>query len=109
MSRGGQREGSGRKSVWKHSETQAIRVPKIFVAQILDYAQQLDAGSPLPERLGPFTEKEVAKKTGIPEKRLRSARTSRSEAGYNIWLSAASEDSTFNYVYSAESGAYFSV
>jgi hypothetical protein len=44
MGRGGQREGAGRKSGWTHSETQTIRVPKIFVAQILDYARQLDSG-----------------------------------------------------------------
>jgi hypothetical protein len=108
MSRGGQREGSGRKSVWKHSETQAIRVPKIFVAQILDYAKQLDAL----DRGIPCTEKEVAKKTGIPETRLRSSRLQRlkrSEAAYNAWLSVVLEESAHNYVYSAESDAYFSV
>lgn len=43
MGRGGQREGAGRKSGWKHSETQTIRVPKIFAAQVLDYARQLDS------------------------------------------------------------------
>jgi hypothetical protein len=45
MGRGGQREGAGRKSGWKHSETQTIRVPKIFAVQVLDYARQLDAGA----------------------------------------------------------------
>lgn len=49
MGRGGQREGAGRKSGWKHPETQTIRVPKIFAAQILDYARQLDAGGGVPE------------------------------------------------------------
>jgi hypothetical protein len=48
MGRGGQREGAGRKSGWTHSETQTIRVPKIFVAQILAYARQLDSGSEIP-------------------------------------------------------------
>jgi hypothetical protein len=42
MGRGGQREGAGRKSGWTHSETQTIRVPRIFAAQILEYARQLD-------------------------------------------------------------------
>jgi uncharacterized protein (DUF2249 family) len=44
MVRGGKREGSGRKSVWKHGETQAIRVPKAFVPQLLEIARKLDAG-----------------------------------------------------------------
>jgi hypothetical protein len=60
MGRGGQREGSGRKSGWKHSETQTIRVPKIFATEILDYARQLDTGSetlePVPETLEPVPE-----------------------------------------------------
>jgi hypothetical protein len=47
VGRGGHREGSGRKSGWKHSETQTIRVPKIFAAQLLEYARQLDSGSEL--------------------------------------------------------------
>lgn len=45
MGRGGKRKGAGRKSGWRHSETQTIRVPKIFAAQILEYARQLDAGN----------------------------------------------------------------
>jgi hypothetical protein len=51
MGRGGQREGAGRKSGWKHPETQTIRVPKIFAAHILDYARRLDTegGIPIPE------------------------------------------------------------
>jgi hypothetical protein len=48
MGRGGQREGAGRKSGWTHSETQTIRVPKIFAAQILAYARQLDSGAEIP-------------------------------------------------------------
>jgi hypothetical protein len=44
MGRGGCRQGSGRKSSWTNLETQTIRVPKIFVAQILDYARLLDSG-----------------------------------------------------------------
>lgn len=43
MGRGGQRQGAGRKSGWKNPETQTIRVPKIFAAQILEYARQLDS------------------------------------------------------------------
>ena len=44
MSRGGNREGAGRKAGWKNSETQVIRVPKILAAQILDIARSLDLG-----------------------------------------------------------------
>jgi hypothetical protein len=49
MGRGGQRNGAGRKSGWKNSETQTIRVPKIFAAQILEYARKLDSESGIPE------------------------------------------------------------
>jgi hypothetical protein len=44
MPRGGHREGAGRKGGWKNSETQVIRVPKVFVAQLLDIARLLDSG-----------------------------------------------------------------
>lgn len=44
MSRGGHREGAGRKGGWKNSETQVIRVPKVFVAQLMDIAKRLDLG-----------------------------------------------------------------
>jgi hypothetical protein len=44
MPRGGHREGAGRKGGWKNSETQVIRVPKIFAAQLLDIARRLDLG-----------------------------------------------------------------
>jgi hypothetical protein len=44
MGRGGHREKAGRKSGWKHSETQTIRVPKVFAAQLLEYARLLDSG-----------------------------------------------------------------
>jgi hypothetical protein len=44
MSRGGHREGAGRKGGWKNSETQVIRVPKIFASQLLDIARNLDLG-----------------------------------------------------------------
>lgn len=44
MPRGGQRDGAGRKGGWKNSETQVIRVPKIFAAYILEYARKLDSG-----------------------------------------------------------------
>jgi hypothetical protein len=47
MGRGGHREKAGRKSGWKHSETQTIRVPKVFAAQLLDYARRLDSGEDL--------------------------------------------------------------
>lgn len=48
MGRGGFRDGAGRKSGWKHSETQTIRVPKIFAIQILEYARQLDLEDAIP-------------------------------------------------------------
>lgn len=47
MTRGGYREGSGRKSSWNYSDTQLIRVPKIFAAQLLQIARRLDQGEQL--------------------------------------------------------------
>ena len=44
MPRGGHREGAGRKGGWKNFETQVIRVPKVFVAQLMDIARRLDLG-----------------------------------------------------------------
>lgn len=45
MVRGGARQGSGAKSKWKHGETTTIRVPKILIPQILEYAEKLDSES----------------------------------------------------------------
>jgi hypothetical protein len=42
--RGGHRPGAGRKSGWNHSETQMIRVPKVFAQQLLEIAHRLDEG-----------------------------------------------------------------
>lgn len=42
MPRGGKREKSGRKSNWNHSKTQLIRVPEVFVEQIIALARELD-------------------------------------------------------------------
>lgn len=42
--RGGFREGAGRRSSWVNKETQTIRVPKIFAAQLLEIAKKLDEG-----------------------------------------------------------------
>jgi hypothetical protein len=42
--RGGHRPGAGRKSGWNHSETQMIRVPKVFAQQLLKIAHKLDEG-----------------------------------------------------------------
>lgn len=47
MVRGGKRKGAGRRSIWKHSATQAIRVPKEFAAQLLEIARRLDDGEVL--------------------------------------------------------------
>jgi hypothetical protein len=47
MGRGGRREKAGRRSGWKHSETQTIRVPKVFAAQLLEHARRLDSGEDL--------------------------------------------------------------
>lgn len=46
MGRGGHRDRAGRKSGWNHTETQTIRVPKIFAAQLIDMARRLDSGEP---------------------------------------------------------------
>lgn len=42
--RGGLRENAGRKSNWRHSETQTIRVPKVFAQQLMKLAHKLDSG-----------------------------------------------------------------
>lgn len=47
MTRGGYREGAGRKSSWNNSETQLIRVPRMFSALLLHIARRLDHGEPL--------------------------------------------------------------
>lgn len=47
MTRGGYREGAGRKSSWNNSETQLIRVPRTFSALLLHIARRLDQGEPL--------------------------------------------------------------
>jgi hypothetical protein len=47
MGRGGRREKAGRRSGWKHSETQTIRVPKVFATQLLEHARRLDSGEDL--------------------------------------------------------------
>ena len=44
MPRGGQREGSGSKSGWKHGKTKVIRVPEALADQIVEYARKLDEG-----------------------------------------------------------------
>lgn len=44
MPRGGQREGSGSKSGWKHGKTKVIRVPEALADQIIEYARKLDEG-----------------------------------------------------------------
>lgn len=55
MSRGGKRKGAGRKSGWNHSPTQTVRVPKIFAAQVLAYAKELDALEPIEPLLSEST------------------------------------------------------
>lgn len=42
--RGGYRDNAGRKSSWRHSATQTIRVPKVFAQQLVKLAHQLDNG-----------------------------------------------------------------
>jgi hypothetical protein len=42
MSRGGYRKGAGRKSSWQNSDTQLIRVPRVFAAHLLTMARKLD-------------------------------------------------------------------
>ncbi len=42
--RGGLRENAGRKSSWRHSETQTIRVPKVFALALMNLAHRLDSG-----------------------------------------------------------------
>lgn len=42
MSRGGSRPNSGRKSLWKNTPTQTIRVPAALAEQLLEIAHELD-------------------------------------------------------------------
>ena len=42
MSRGGYRQGAGRKAGWKHGETQTIRIPVALRDELLTIARQLD-------------------------------------------------------------------
>ena len=44
MPRGGHRENAGRKSGWKHPDTQTIRVPKVYANQLIEIARRLDKG-----------------------------------------------------------------
>jgi hypothetical protein len=44
--RGGKRDGSGRPSSWKDSDTATIRIPKSIQPQVLEFARQLDALEP---------------------------------------------------------------
>lgn len=44
MPRGGYRENAGRKSGWNHPDTQTIRVPKVYAAQLLEISRRLDNG-----------------------------------------------------------------
>ena len=42
--RGGYRDNAGRKSRWRHSTTQTIRVPKVFAQELVKIAHHLDNG-----------------------------------------------------------------
>ncbi|MDJ0714230.1 MAG: hypothetical protein QNJ54_08405 [Prochloraceae cyanobacterium] len=50
MSRGGYRQGAGRKAGWRHGETQTIRVPVALREQLLEIARQLDNREFIPDR-----------------------------------------------------------
>lgn len=45
MTRGGRREGAGRKSAWKSGATKTVKLPVALVDAILAYAHKLDDGS----------------------------------------------------------------
>lgn len=45
MTRGGNREGAGRKFKWKSGETRTIRVPIAIADTVLQIAQALDSGT----------------------------------------------------------------
>lgn len=64
-------------------------------------------GLPLTEVTGtPVSEKEVAKKLNLSEKRLRSARKDKTEEQYNVWLAAMSIDFGVKYVYSMSDDSF---
>lgn len=42
MTRGGKREGAGRRSAWNYPKTTLIRVPEVFVDRVLAFARELD-------------------------------------------------------------------
>jgi hypothetical protein len=55
----------------------------------------------------PIAEKEVAKSLNISEKKLKGARTGRTEDEYNTWLLASSSGFEEKYRYSFSSRSYF--
>jgi hypothetical protein len=62
MPRGGRRNNAGRKTSWVNTETQVIRVPKVFVPQLMQMAKSLDKG----ELLDLVTESNVKQGEEIP-------------------------------------------
>ena len=44
MPRGGKRKGSGRKSTWNSTPTKTIKVPELYVEEIVRFARMLDEG-----------------------------------------------------------------
>lgn len=64
MPRGGYRENAGRKSGWNYPDTQTIRVPKIYAAQLLKIARRLDSGESIEFVSKSKTESDTKSKTG---------------------------------------------
>ena len=71
MSRGGYREGAGRKFKWKSGKTKAIRVPEALANEILDYARKLDGGNQQSaQEIQPLEELKIIDLQGVPLKAI---------------------------------------
>lgn len=79
MSRGGARQGAGRKSTWAsgctREDTIPIRVPKALKSKIWDYAHKLDAGEDLECVVKSLKEENEQLKAQLAEQRSQSTPT----------------------------------
>lgn len=88
-SRGGYREGAGRKQAWKHGETQTIRVPKALAAQILDIARKLDEGELLDfvtkSKVSEIPQDDSVSESKVDSKKLSSVSLTCPKCGFDSW------------------------
>ena len=48
MTKGGRREGAGRKATWRSGPTKAVKLPVALCSRVIAYAHRLDAGEVAP-------------------------------------------------------------